>query len=93
MRQEQGSKTAHFVCSSIRPVKSVTSDAILRAGPAAMRFARSSRPDAATDVGRPPGVFFVVTMRDPEDVELYVDEPRHLPLLEADAENQADIRE
>ncbi|HET9894563.1 MAG TPA: AAA family ATPase [Streptosporangiaceae bacterium] len=41
----------------------------------------------------PPGVFFVVTMRDPEDVELYVDEPRHLPLLEADAENQADVRE
>ena len=41
----------------------------------------------------PPGVFFVVTMRDPEDVELYVDESRHLPLLEADAENQADIRE
>jgi hypothetical protein len=41
----------------------------------------------------PPGVFFVVTMREPEDVELYVDEPRHLPLLEADAENQADIRE
>ena len=32
-------------------------------------------------------------MRDPEDVELYVDEPRHLPLLEADTENQADIRE
>lgn len=41
----------------------------------------------------PPGVFFLVTMRDPEDVKLYVDEPRHLPLLEADAENQADIRE
>jgi nucleoside phosphorylase len=41
----------------------------------------------------PPGVFFVVTMRDPEDVELYVDEPRHLPLLESDAENQADIQE
>lgn len=41
----------------------------------------------------PPGVFFVVTMRDPEDVELYVDEPRHLPLLETDAENQADVRE
>src|SRR5262249_22472475 len=41
----------------------------------------------------PPGVFFVVTMRDPEDVELYVDEPRHLPLLEADVETQADIRE
>jgi DNA-binding SARP family transcriptional activator len=41
----------------------------------------------------PPGVFFVVTMRDPDDVELYVDEPRHLPLLEADVENQADIRE
>jgi hypothetical protein len=41
----------------------------------------------------PPGVFFVVTMRDPEDVELYVDEPRHLPLLEGDTENQADIRE
>jgi hypothetical protein len=41
----------------------------------------------------PPGVFFVVTMRDPEDVELYVDEPRHLPLLETDTENQADIRE
>jgi serine/threonine-protein kinase len=32
-------------------------------------------------------------MRDPEDVELYVDEPRHLPLLESDAENQADIQE
>jgi hypothetical protein len=41
----------------------------------------------------PPGVFFLVTMRAPEDVELYVDEPRHLPLLEADSENQADIRE
>lgn len=41
----------------------------------------------------PPGVFFLVTMRDPEAVRLYVDEPRHLPLLEADAENQADIRE
>jgi nucleoside phosphorylase len=41
----------------------------------------------------PPGVFFVVTMRDPEDVELYVDDPRHLPLLESDTENQADIQE
>lgn len=43
--------------------------------------------------GLPPGVFFLVTMRDPEDVQLYVDEPRHLPLREADTENQADIRE
>lgn len=41
----------------------------------------------------PPGVFFVVTMRDPEGVDLYVDEPRDLPLLETDAENRADIRE
>jgi NACHT domain len=40
----------------------------------------------------PLGVFFVVTMRDPDDVDLYVDEPRDLPLLEMDAENQADIR-
>jgi hypothetical protein len=41
----------------------------------------------------PRGVFFVVTMRDPDDIELYVDEPRDLPLLETDAENQQDVRE
>jgi hypothetical protein len=41
----------------------------------------------------PSRVFFVVTMRHPDDVDLYVDEPRDLPLLEMDAENQADIRE
>ena len=41
----------------------------------------------------PPGVFFIVTMRDPDDIDLYVDEPRELPLLENNVENQADVEE
>jgi NACHT domain len=41
----------------------------------------------------PPGAFFVVTMRHADHAGLYVDEPRYLPLLEMEPENQADIRE
>ena len=41
----------------------------------------------------PPGVFFIVTMRDPDDIDLYVDEPRELPLLENNVENQADVED
>jgi AAA ATPase domain len=41
----------------------------------------------------PPGAFMVVTARDADGIELYVDERRDLPMEEDDPENIADVRE